>query len=482
MTTYQHFDRLSGTDAVMLALDDENTHMHVGAVAFFDAGPLTNADGDFQIDRVRETIDAATVHIPRFRQKLAHIPLFDRPVWIDDRQFNLFYHVRHTALPHPGTLRKVKRLSGRVMSQKLDTHKPLWEVWVVEGLEDNRFALIIKAHHCMVDGVGGVELLTQILSPDPEATAPKMTEWIPRDVPSDLTLLRDEVGRRLTAPWSLATAGWRALTSPMESFGALRDGSSSLLETLSSIGTGSSPTPIDEATGPYRRVDWLHLDIEGALQIKRAFGGTLNDVVLASAAGAFGRFLRQRGVDTSALDFRTSIPMNVRNKSEETEIGNHITTLFASLPIDEDDPVKRIEQVIETTREIKRSAEERGVSDEEGVVGEFTDRLFPSLLAEAAKLVRDRLQLVNVYVSNVPGPRVPVYLLGSKMLEIYPVAPVVHMIAVALFTYDKGLHWGFNADWDLFPDLHALIEFTEEEFETLLKAAAAKSPAGDSTA
>ncbi|MDP6977976.1 MAG: wax ester/triacylglycerol synthase family O-acyltransferase [Myxococcota bacterium] len=474
---YEHFDRLSSTDEVMLALDDENTHMHVGAVAIFDAAPLINADGDFEIDRVRDAIDAATIHIPRFRQKLVHIPVFDRPVWVDDRQFNLFFHVRHTALPHPGSLRKIKRLTGRVMSQKLDPHKPLWEVWVVEGLEDNRFALIVKAHHCMVDGVGGVELLTQILSPDPKAADPKLTEWIPRHVPSDLALFRNEVGRRLSAPWSLATAGWRAITSPIESLETLRDGGSNLIEAVSSMGTGSSPTPIDEATGPYRRVDWLHLDIQGALQIKRAFGGTLNDVVLACAAGAFGRFLRQRGVDTSDLDFRTSIPMNVRDKNGETDIGNHITTLFAALPVDEEDSTRRIEKVIETTREIKSSAEKRGVSDEEGLVGELSDRLFPSLMAEAARLVRDRLQLVNVYISNVPGPRVPVYLLGAKMLEIYPVAPVVHMIAVALFTYDKGLHWGFNADWDLFPDLHALIEFTEEEFEALLKAAAAKSPA-----
>ncbi len=467
---YAHYDRLSMQDWLMLALEDENTHMHVGAVAIFDAKPLTNEEGTFDIERIRETIDAATVLIPRFRQRLAQVPFFGRPVWVDDRQFNLFYHVRHTALPPPGTVRRVKRLVGRVMSQKLDTHKPLWEVWVVEGIEGGRFALILKAHHCMVDGVGGVELLTQILSPDPNDAGPDGTEWIPRDVPSDRTLLMDELGYRFSGARTLAHAGWQAATNPFDSLASLRDGGSSMFESLTSGGFGATPSPIDEATGPYRRVDWLHLDIQGALQIKRAFEGTLNDVVLASAAGAFGRFLRQRGVRIQDLDFRTSIPMNLRGKDDSSSIGNHISTLFASLPIDEEDPVKRIKKVIEITRELKESAAER---EEGGWFEEFSDRVFPNLMAAGARMVRDgAIRLVNVYISNVPGPRVPVYLQGAQLLEIYPVAPVVRMMAVALFSYDKGLYWGFNADWDLFPDLHDLVEFTELEFERLLKASA----------
>ncbi|MCP4036795.1 MAG: wax ester/triacylglycerol synthase family O-acyltransferase [bacterium] len=464
---FVHFERLSGVDSAMLALEDENTHMHVGAVAIFDAAPLTGADGDFDIDRVREAIDAGTAQIPRFRQRLSRIPLFDRPIWVDDRQFNLIYHVRHTAMPHPGSIRKVKRLTGRVMSQKLDAHKPLWEVWVVEGLEDDRFALILKVHHCMVDGVGGIDLLTRILSPDPEAVAPKAARWIPRSAPSGREMLSDEIGHRLSLPLSLASAGWRALTKPRKSLAALREGASSLRDSLSFAGASASATPLDEETGPYRRVDWLQLDLSAALQARRAFGGTLNDLILACAAGALGRFLRQRGLHVEDLDFRASIPVNIRRDDERGELGNHISSLFAPLPIEEEDPVKRLERVIEITRELKTSVGDGGW----GALDELSDRLFPSLMGELMKLMGTRLRPVNVYISNIPGPRVPVYLLGARMLEIYPVAPVVHVLAIALFSYDKGLYWGFNADWDRFPDLHDLIAFTEQEFELLLKAA-----------
>ncbi|MCP5039663.1 MAG: DUF1298 domain-containing protein, partial [bacterium] len=246
-----------------------------------------------------------------------------------------------------------------------------------------------------------------------------------------------------------------------------REGASSLRDSLSFAGASASATPLDEETGPYRRVDWLQLDLSAALQARRAFGGTLNDLILACAAGALGRFLRQRGLHVEDLDFRASIPVNIRRDEERGELGNHISSLFAPLPIEEEDPVKRLERVIEITRELKSSVGDGGW----GALDELSDRLFPSLMGELMKLMGTRLRPVNVYISNIPGPRVPVYLLGARMLEIYPVAPVVHVLAIALFSYDKGLYWGFNADWDRFPDLHDLIAFTEQEFEQLLKAA-----------
>jgi WS/DGAT/MGAT family acyltransferase len=468
MSDFTHYDRLSAIDAGMLSVEDATTHMHVGAVGIFEAGPLTGPDGGIAIDRVRAALDAALNSAPRFRQKLASIPLVEHPVWIDDEHFNLLYHVRHTALPQPGSERMLKRLVGRLMSQKLDRSRPLWEAWVVEGLTDDRFAFVVKAHHCMVDGIAGVDLLTSILHPDPEQRPAPTRKWIPRPAPDGLRLLRDEVGLRASLPLSLAGATWRGLRHPWNSAAKLRERLTTLRESMASGGE-ASPTPLDQSVGPFRRVDWVALDLAGALDVRRALGGTLNDVVLACASGAFGRFLRQRGMRIEDLDFRTSVPVSIRTDADRGELGNRISTLFAKLPIAEPDPRVRLSRVIETTRELKDSAQRGGW----GVLGEISDRAFPSFMGLMLRLMSTRMRLVNAYVSNIPGPRVPVYLLGARMLEIYPVAPVVNVLAVALFSYDRGLYWGFNADWDRFPDLHDLVDATKEELELLCKAAAA---------
>jgi WS/DGAT/MGAT family acyltransferase len=469
--SYFHYDRLSAIDAGMLRMEDANTHMHIGAVALFEAGPVSTPEGRLRIDRIRSAIDAATQRTPRFRQKLAWIPLLDHPVWVDDERFNLDYHIRHTALPPPGSIRSLKRLTGRLMSQKLDRSKPMWELWVVEGVEQDRFALVIKAHHCMVDGVGGVELLSSILSPDPESRPEPPGAWIPRPAPSGARLLAEEVGRRASLPLSLAGAGWQAASAPRESLESLGRGASALRESLTSGGGTVSATPLDDENGPYRRVDWLRVDIAPALEVKKKAGATLNDVVLACAAGAFGRFLQKRGLQIEDLSFRASIPVNLREGGERAE-GNRISTLFAPLPIAEPDPMRRLAQVVETMTELKRSPSKGGW----GALSELSDRAFPGLMGDMLRLMSRGPRLMNVYISNVPGPRVPVYLLGARMLEIFPVAPVVHSLAVALFSYDQGVHWGFDGDWDKFPDLHEMVEATEHEWQRLHRAAQERPP------
>lgn len=470
--SYFHYDRLTALDAGMLRMEDANNHMHVGAVALFEAGPLSTPEGELRIDLIRSAMESAIQHTPRFRQKLAYIPMLEHPVWVDDARFNLDYHVRHTALPKPGSIRLLKRLTGRLMSQKLDRSKPLWELWVVEGVEEDRFALVVKAHHCMVDGVAGVELLSAILSPDPEARSEPAGRWMPRPAPSGTRLLADELRHRASLPLSLVGAGWRAMAEPRESLDALRHGASALRESLTAGRGEVSPTPLDDENGPYRRVDWLRLDIAPALAVKKALGGTLNDVVLACAAGAFGRFLRQRGLRIEDLEFRASIPVNIRRRGEKGELGNRVSTLFAPLPIAEPDPRRRLARVIETTTELKRSPGMGGW----GALGELSDRAFPGLMGSFLRLMSSRLKLINVYISNIPGPRVPVYFHGARMLEIHPVAPVVHTLAVALLSYDQGMHWGFDADWDKFPDLHEMVEATEHEWLRLHQAVLERPP------
>jgi WS/DGAT/MGAT family acyltransferase len=465
---YWHYERLSAMDAGMFRAEDANTHMHVGAVALFEAAPLKKPDGGLDIDRARTALEVALHTTPRFRQRLATIPILDHPVWIDDMHFNLQYHVRHTALPRPGNIRQLKRLVGRLMSQKLDPGRPLWEAWIVENVEEDRFALVVKAHHCMIDGIAGIDLLKGMMRLEPSAEPGTPHRWIPRAAPPGSRLLADELARRASLPLSLAGVGWRALTSPRESLASLRESLATVRESTAGAGGQASPTPLDDSVGPFRRVDWLHLDIEPGLAVKKALGGTLNDVVLSCAAGAFGRFLQQRGIRIEELDFRAAVPVNIRTKDEAARLGNRISTLFVQLPVAESDPRRRHEQVIATTQELKRSAQTGGW----GVLEELSDRAFPSLMGHMIRLMSNRMRLVNAYVSNIPGPRVPVYFLGCRMLEIYPVAPVVNVLAVALFSYHKGLYWGFNADWDRFPDLHDLVEATRQELERLHKAAA----------
>lgn len=455
----------------MLMIDDVNTPMQVGAVALFDAGPLLTPEGHLDFERIRAAVEATLPFTPRFRQKLMEVPYLGHPVWVDDSSFNLDYHVRHTALPAAGNIRQLKRLAARLMSQRLDASKPLWELWVVEGVEDGRFALAVKAHHCMVDGVGGIDLLVRLMRPDPDPTIEPPRRWIPRPAPTPARLLRDEIGLRASVPLRMLGASRRALTEPRRFLSGLREGVGGL---RSFVAAASQPepsaTPLEADVGPHRRLDWVRVDFSAAREIKGVLGGTVNDVVLACVAGAVGTFLAQRGLSPQGLDFRAAVPVNVRRRDQPGALGNHVSTLMAPLPVGEPDPRKRLARVIETMRELKRESHQGGW----GALTDLSDELFPSLLGYLVRAMAYR-RAVNLYVSNIPGPRIPVYLIGARMLEIFPVAPIAlgGALSIALFSYAGGLCFGFNADWDKIPDLHDLVVATVQEFETLHKAAVA---------
>jgi len=469
--SYAHHDRLNATDRAMLMLDDVNTPMQVGAVALFEAAPLQTAEGGLDFARIRAAVEATLPATPRFRQKLMEVPYLGHPVWVDDSSFNLDYHVRHTALPGPGSIRQLKRLAGRLMSQRMDRSKPLWEFWVVEGVEDGRFALAVKAHHCMVDGVGGIDLLVRLMRPDPDRTIEPPRRWIPRPAPTPGRLLRDEIRLRASLPLRVLGGSRRALAEPRRLLSGLREGVEGLRAFAAAASQpDASATPLEAEVGPHRRVDWTRVDFEAAREVKGVLGGTVNDVVLACVAGAVGTFLAQRGLSPKDLDFRAAVPVNVRRRDQTGALGNHVSTLMTPLPVGEPDPRRRLARVIETTRELKRNSRLGGW----GALTELTDHVFPSLLGHLVRAMSYR-RPVNLYVSNIPGPRVPVYLIGSRMLEIFPVAPIAlgGAISVALFSYAGGLCFGFNSDWDKFPDLHDLVLATDREFETLRKAAVA---------
>jgi WS/DGAT/MGAT family acyltransferase len=460
---YTHYDRLSALDATFLEIEDANVHMHVGAVALFEAGPLRTKEGALDIERIRAHVDSALRATPRFRQKIAEIPLFGHPVWVDDARFNLSYHVRHTALPAPGSIRHLKRLAGRIMSQKLDRGKPLWEMWIVEGVEEDRFAVIVKAHHCMVDGVSGIDLLASIMRLDPDPTLEPSQPWYPRAAPDPARLVVDEVVRRASFP--LQTLG--ALTRPRELVANAQEVALGFGEVLSAGLKPTSSTPLNPDIGPYRRFDWTSVELAAVKEVRARLEGTLNDVVLASAAGAIGGFLERRGLRPQDLVFRAQVPVSIRTQGDT--IGNRVVMLMAELPIAEREPRERLRKVSATTRELKSSRQRGGVE----FLEDLADHTLTSVFVFFARLATWQRSF-NVVITNVPGPPAPVYLLGARMLEIYPLVPLAanQALGIALFSYNGRLYWGFNSDWDALPDLHDVVEGVDQEFERLRKAAA----------
>ncbi|HSP96132.1 MAG TPA: wax ester/triacylglycerol synthase family O-acyltransferase [Candidatus Dormibacteraeota bacterium] len=467
------YERLTAQDASFIGLEDSRCHMHVGAVMIFDAAPLRTDEGGIDIDRIRRAIAARLHLVPRFRQRLSYLPFEGLPIWVDDDRFRLAYHVRHSALPRPGDERMLKRLVGRIMSQQLDRTRPLWEMWFVEGLDDDRLALISKTHHCMIDGVAGADLISVIMEPLPNREPGEPLPWLPRPHPSDTRLVFDEARRRLGQPFDVLRAAQQAIRHPETTLGKVEETVAALAEAFSPSLNPASQLPINTEVGPSRRVDWTEMRVADLKAVKNVLGGTLNDVVLATVAGALRRFCLQRAVDPDTLNVRALVPVSVRAPEEKGALGNRITEIIAPLPIQLDDAVSRLEAVRITMSGLKESKQALG-GEVMTAIAEWT---VPNVLVQAVKLgIRSRPY--NLTVTNVPGPQVPLYFLGCQMLTTYPVVPLFENVAlvVGLFSYNGGLFWGFTADWETVPDLHDFVSAIEESFAELQAAAVAAMP------
>jgi WS/DGAT/MGAT family acyltransferase len=463
-----HYERLSALDASFLEIEDVGTHMHVAAALVFDAAPLHCAHGGVDMERIRAYIASRLHLVPRYRQRLAYVPIERHPVWIDDARFNLFYHVRHTALPRPGEERQLKRLCGRIMSQKLDATKPLWEIWVVEGLEGDRFALIAKAHHAMVDGISGMDVLTVLLSPGPTSEFDPAPSWTPREAPGALELVFGEAWRRAAGIGTAASSVAHTLRRPWT---AVRDASETLagiVETLGMSAAAASATPLNPIIGPHRRFDWARFDLDAVKAVKHRLGGTVNDLVLATVTGATRRFLEGRGVPVGRLDFRAMIPVSVRTASEHGTLGNRVANFIAQLPVDEPDPLARHRKVVRATTQQKGSRVVHGTEVIEEIGNWTSTAVLTQLMRMAAQW-----RPFNIVITNVPGPPITLYLLEAPLREAYPMVPLFanQALGFALFSYAGNLFWGLNADWDALPDLHDLATALHTEFEVLQDAA-----------
>lgn len=467
-----HYERLTALDASFVDIEDVNVHMHVAAALLFEPGARADAHGGVDMERLRAYVESRLHFIPRYRQRLAYIPFERHPVWVDDDRFNLFYHVRHSSLPRPGSERQLKRLCGRILSQKLDLTKPLWEIWVVEGLEGGRFALITKVHHCMVDGISGVDLITVMLSPDPTEGVGAPVAWKPRPAPTPQQLITGEIWRRATMPATALAGARRAIADPAAALAALRGTAEGFAELFGA--PPSSPTPMNpEQIGPHRRFDWLRLELAEVKAVKSKLGGTLNDVVLATVTGATRRFLQKRGLRPEETDFRAMIPVSLRQRSERGALGNRVAQMVAPLPLAEKSPRRRLAKIAATTQELKRSHQIEATE----LMEQMGDWTATAVLTQLVRLTAAR-RPYNIVVTNVPGPPVPLYLLGARMLASYPMVPLFtnQALGIALFSYADALYWGVSADWDALPDVHEFVEALAAAFAELSRAAGGVRP------
>jgi len=462
------FERLSAQDLSFLLSEDERQPMHVGAVAILEAGPLRNADGGIDVSRYRRAVESVLHWIPRYRQKLAWVPLDRWPVWIDDRHFDLGYHIRHLSLPRPGTLEQLKELASRILARPLDRSRPLWEIWVIEGLEGGEhFALLNKVHHCMTDGAGGADLSQILFSTGANPEIPEPVPYMPRPAPSPVELLGDALRERASLPL-------RALRRVLER----RDGDwrQELRRNAAALGTlarsslrVASETPINGELGPHRRFDWLTMPLDDVRELRRVLGCSVNDVVLATVAGAMRRYLFRRRVDPGRLDFRVAAPVNVRRDEHEGQLGNHVSSWIVRLPLGETDPLARLAGIRALTEELKRSESARGIA----LMMDAAEWLPAGMLSLGVGLARGP---VNMIVTNVPGPQLRLYSVGAPLLGMYPMVPLIPGggLGIALFSYEGKLCWGFNADWELVPDLKTLVADLSASFEELRGATVAR--------
>jgi WS/DGAT/MGAT family acyltransferase len=459
-----NFTPLSPQDMDFLRWETSALPMHGLVVQIFEAGPLATEQGGIDFERIRRAYAAVLHRAPLYRQKIAWIPGEDRAVWIDDPHFSLDYHMRHTALPRPGSDDQLKRLAARIIEHPLDRERPLWEAWIVEGLERDRFAMILKIHHCLTDAESGMALLQLALSDraEPDAAIPEPRAYVPRPAPSRAELQR--------------AARWQRWGMPVRAFGRfqgfLRDARSPLedvgarVRALSEIAQWkihpASETPLNGPIGPHRILDWLSLPLEDVRAVRKACGTSINDVVLAIVTGAVREFMAGRGEPPERLDFRVSTPVSVRSEADRGRMGNRVSAWVVRLPVGTADPLRQLEEIHISTQHLKDSNQAMAI--------DMVVALHEWIPIDIQSMQKGT---VNMFVSNFPGPQQRAYLLGSEMLGVYAEPPLIENLglAVSVMSYAGRLFWAFNGDVARVPDLEDFAAGIRASFERLARAA-----------
>ena len=472
-------DRMNPMDAWFLfAEDDGVNHMHILSFIFLEGPPPPYED-------LLALISRKLPRLPRYRQLVRTMPLnVGRPIWVDDANFDLEYHVRQTALPHPGDEATLERLVSRVMSQRLDRSRPLWELWSVEGLADGRWVLISKLHHAMVDGVSGADMISIMLDKARRPDEQPEIEWWPALPPSSVELMRDAAESLLHSPLRAARGAVSAARGPLEAAETALAG----VAIGRRAARGGSASTLNGPIGPSRRYVWTSYPLQAVKQVRRTVGGTINDVVVATATRGFRDLLLGRGEDLTDRTVRVIIPiaLHARDARGTAVAGgfyeNRITGVVADLPVGVADPLQRARLIREQLTMLKASRQ--------GAAGDAITKLAgfapATFLALGQRAIAQMHQArVNSVVSNVPGPQVPLYALGRRVLAAYPsppIFPVGARVGVAVFSYDGNLHFGVIADYASVPDVHVLRDGIQVGVHELLEAIGAPCKVPDRAA
>lgn len=458
-------DRLTALDSTFLHLEDHSpAHMHVASVMVFEGEAPT-------LRELVEHVEGRLHLVPRYRQRLSYVPLGQgRPVWTDDPHFNPYYHIRHTALPKPADAVALKRLAGRLFSQRLDRSKPLWEIWLVQSVAGGRFALIAKTHHALVDGVSGVDITTVLFDTarEPAPTAPSRP-WSAKPLPGPAKLLGEALVERSTMPTEMTRGARALLRGPRKAFTQIKDGLVSIgATTLAGINQPAPPSRFNVDIGPHRRYTYVDADLARFKAIKDSLGGTLNDVVLAAVALALGRNIRAHGENTDGLVLKAMVPVSVRTKAQRGALGNQVAAMWAPLPVGVQNPAECLGKISAAMADLKSSGQAVGAQ----VLTNLAGFAPPTILSQAARL-QARQPFFNLVVTNVPGPQFPLYLLGRRLEVLFPVVPLAQRqaLGIAVMSYDGHLGFGLLGDYDALPDLEGIADDLKWAISSLGRAA-----------
>ncbi len=468
-------DRLTALDTAFLHLEDDSTaHMHVASVMVFEGQAPT-------LRELTEHVLSRLHLVPRYRQRLAYVPLGQgRPVWTDDPHFNPGYHIRHTALPRPADETALKQLAGRLFSQRLDRSKPLWEIWLVQRMAGNRFALIAKTHHALVDGISGVDITTVLFdtSPRPAGVSKPAEPWVAKPLPGSAKLLGEALVERATVPTEMGRGTRALLRAPRRVATQVAQGVKDVGATaVAGIKSPAPPSPFNVDIGPHRRYTFADAELAQFKAIKDSLGGTLNDVVLASVSLALGRYLRAQGYDTSGMELKAMVPVSVRadsdRKSQSPALGNQVAAMWAPLPVGVENPADCLARIRDAMEDLKESGQAVGAQ----VLTNLAGFAPPTILSQAARL-QARQRYFNLVVTNVPGPQFPLYLLGRKLSRLYPVVPLARRqaLGIAVMSYNGRLGFGLLADYDAVPELESIERDLERAIASLARAAGVSKP------
>jgi diacylglycerol O-acyltransferase len=460
-------NRLSALDVSFLYLESPTTPMHVGSVAIFE-----RPEQGFDYDQLCQLISDRIGAVPRYRQIVKWVPAhLANPVWIDDVDFDISYHVRRSALPRPGTDAQLRELVGRLVSRPLDRNRPLWEIYLVEGLANDRAAIVTKTHHAMVDGVAAVDVGTMILDLTPEPREVETESWHPSAPPSALTLTAEAIVDVVRRPMGVIDTARGAVADVGRTARKVTGVAGGLFSAFNTARRLAPASPINVDIGEQRRYGMAKTELDDYKRVRKAYGGTVNDVVLATVAGALREFLLMRGEPvTTSTTLRAMVPVSVRSENQEGQLGNRVSSYFVDLPVGEPNPVIRLHQVSYAMKAHKEAGQSVGADAIIALSG-FAP---PNIHATAARLASGMTKrLFNLVVTNVPGPQFPLYAAGARMLEAYPVVPLAkgQAVCVGLTSYDGGVYYGLNADRDAMPDVDVLATCIEEALAVLVEGA-----------